>query len=286
MGCEQDDITPHGEREEGFTIMSGGKQVLGPEDIEFYDFSAHLIYLKEHKSFSRDYEELGDFTVLANGEEIYSGQTLPGYSSHLPAGEVVIRTLPSFYGDYILPLSFLGLRDAEGHIADDPRNDDRIIAALEQHNQFFAGLSCELRSVSSERSGQIQVNLVLTNLDDRNYYYLDPDKMGIELFHYFTNGLYIGPMEDPYAYTHQLAPDPPEPAFEWKAEWLSLLRGYESKEITLVYPDFEALPPGQYQASFMYPGLGMGVESNELVQVDGRIWLGNLSMVKSDVLIR
>ena len=31
----------------------------------------------------------------------------------------------------------------------------------------------------------------LYNPDTLDYYYLDPDKMGIGLFHYFTNGLYL-----------------------------------------------------------------------------------------------
>ena len=286
MSCEQEGIMVPGTIGEGFTIVSGGQQVLGPDDIDFYDFSAHLIYLKDHKTFSADFAELGDFTVMANGEEVYSGQTLPGYSSYLPLDKVIIRIAPSFYGDYLVPLSYLALIDERGQVSDDPRDDDRIVTALKQHDQFYAGLGCSIQAVQRDASGQVCVSLLLSNPDDRNYYYLDPDKMGIRLFHYFTNGLYLGPPLEPNKYSNQLMPEQLESPSTWKSEWLSLLKAHESKEITLVYPDFEPLPPGQYRASFQFPGLGRGVDSDELVQADGRIWLGNLSMVKEDVLIR
>jgi hypothetical protein len=278
-GCEKNEIDIDKKLTDGFCIVSNDEVVLNHNDIEYYDYSTHLIYLKNNKSFADDIEGIGGFSVYADGDEIYSGQTQPGYSSFLPFGSVVINTHPSVYADYLIPISFLSVRDTLGNISPDPREDERIINALKKFDQFHAGLNCVIKSIHYSSSNNVKVELQLKNNDSFNYYYLDPDKMGIGLFHYFTNGLFIGDLENYYEFSHKEQHIQPESNKSWKKEWMSVIHGNETKTITIVYNNFEEVPNGQYNATFMFPGLRR-VDKKDVVQNDGQIWLGKLYMSK------
>ncbi len=278
-GCDKSEINFDEKLTDGFCIVSNDEVVLNHNDIEYYDYSTHLIYLKDNKSFADDIEGIGSFKVFANGDEIYSGQTQPGYYSFLPFGSVVINTHPSFYADYLIPISFLSIIDTLGNVTPDPREDERIVNALKKYNQFHAGLSCEIKSIQYSSSNNVKVELLLKNNDSFNYYYLNPDKMGNGLFHYFTNGLFIGNLENQYEYSHKEQHIQPESWKSWKKEWISIIHGNETKIITIVYNNFEQVPNGQYNASFMFPGLSW-VDKNDVAQNDGQIWLGELYMNK------
>lgn len=276
-GCKKNEINVDGNLTDGFCIVSGDKVILNSGDIDFYDYSAHLIYLKPHKSFAADIQGIGGFTVYANGKEIYAGQTLPGYSSSMSSGPV-IRTHPSFYGDYIVPVDFFPKTDSLGNPIPDPREDERIVEALKAHNQFHAGLSCELKSVNYVSSDDVKVTLQLKNNDSFSYWYLDPQKMGTGLFHWFTNGLYLYGSDNAVVYTHTMEPVAADPWNGWKKEWLSVIRGNESKTLTIVYRGFDKVPKGRYRTAFEYPGLSSQVSRNDLYPDNVQVWLGKLEM--------
>lgn len=278
-GCDKNELGINGKLTDGFCIVSNDKVVLNPADFDYYDFSAHLIYLKENKSFAGDMENIGTFKVFANREEVYSGQYHPAYSSSLPSGPV-IETHPSLYGDYTVSIGRIMYLDSLGNFLPDPREDPRIVKALKKYNQFRGGLSCEIQSVQYLSSSNVKVELRLTNNDSFNYYYLDPDKTGIGLFHYFTNGLIIIDYQAHKTYNSGIEVVSADPWNTWKKEWLSVIAGNESKVITIVYDHFDEVPPGQYKATFEFPGLSSQVEKNDLVQEDGQIWLGKINMMK------
>ena len=277
--CEYNKIEFNGELPDGFCIVANEKVILNHNDIEYYDYSTHLIYIKENKSFIDDIESIGDFTVYADRIQIYKGQTVPGYSSFLPSGPI-IPIHPSLYGDYIIPIGMIQRIDSLGNFLPDPREDKRVVAALKKYNQFRAGLSCEIKSVQYLGSNNVKVDLILKNNGSLNYYYLDPNKMGINLFHFFTNGLFIKDFKNHKNYTHTITAVPPVPWTSWEKDWLSIINRNESKMITITYDSFEAVAPGQYKATFEYPGLCYQVEKKDLLQDNGQIWLGSLTMIK------
>lgn len=278
VGCEKNEPDYYRGLTDGFCIVADDKVILNHNNIEYYDYSTHLIYLKDNLSFEEDIESIRDFKVFANKEQIYTGQTFPGYSSFLPSGPV-IRTQPSGFGDYIIPLSFIKIIDKDGNIIPDPREDERIVTALKKYNQFHAGLSCEIKSVQYLSSNNVKVVLSLKNNDSFNYYYLNPDKMGVNLFHYFTNGLLIRDLNSNKPYTHKIESVQPVPWNSWKRDWLSIINGNESKTITITYDNFEGVKPGQYKAIFQYPGLHQ-VDKKDVQQYNGQLWLGELNMIK------
>jgi len=128
-GCDSTEIVSTKKLTDGFCIVSNDQVILNHYNIEYYDYSTHLIYMKNNMSFDDDIEIMETFTVTANGEDIYSGQTLPSYSSFMPSGPV-IYTHPTFYGDHIIAIGFIQITDTLGNTTPDPREDERIVEAL------------------------------------------------------------------------------------------------------------------------------------------------------------
>ena len=134
-GCEGSDDNFKPDTDSGFSIVFDNSDIYTSEQIEFYDFSSHLIYLKDSIFF--DDPNRGTFTVFVGDNEIYSGNLFPLYSSFMPAGPV-IYCAPTFYEDYIIPIRFNQYTDSDGNTNEDPRNDQRIIDELKKSNKYKA----------------------------------------------------------------------------------------------------------------------------------------------------
>lgn len=273
LGCEKYDNNFDIDINDGFSLIINDSIIYNSNSIDFYDFSSHLIYLKSGNNFT--YSIYGTFSILVDNEEVYTGQVCPTYSSCLPYGAFV-QSVPNFYNDYIIPIGFNQTIDTLGNIIDDPRNDSRIIEALKKYNQYKEGLSSEILSVQKQIDNKIKIIIQLTNLGSDKLLYLDPDKMGLGLFHYFTNGLIIKDSQN-NSYSHRVIFEIPEPWDSWKVDWLSVINENETKTVSLIYNDFDIMPSGEYTASFSYPGLTYQIKKEELQQNSGRIWLGQLN---------
>jgi len=71
--------------------------------IEYYDYGAHLIYLKSAASIHSMLEVVEGMAVYAGGEKIYTVSTRPGDPSFDPA-EPFIWTDPIFYGEHVFAI--------------------------------------------------------------------------------------------------------------------------------------------------------------------------------------
>lgn len=283
-GCEKEvdlvDRLPKSSIEltDGYCLVAGDQVVVNHHDISFYDYSAHLVYLKSHVSSEALLEEAGSLTVFAGGEEVYTMNTHPGYSSSFPPSGPFIWTNPTFYEDYIIAIDLmLHAYDEVNGVQNDIREDQRIMKALKKYGQFQEGLTCEIVSCNYSSPDKVRLQLRLSNNDEVNYYYLDPEKMGMGLFHYFTNGLSLRNPEKGPSYTNHTEYISPNPWDSWDLDWMTLLEGGSSVTITLEYKNFDSVPPGNYEARFRFPGLSH-VERDQLAQRRGQIWLGKLEL--------
>ena len=277
FGCDQDhdDFRVTGE---GLSMTINDKVVLTAKDIDYYDLSTHFIYLKGTNSFLNDKLVRDSFQVYANGEKIYSGVFHAWYMSSIPMGPAIF--LPgSIYENYVLPITLFSHFDQNGKKspATDPRKDPRIINALKSWGQFHEGLQGEIKSVTFEPGGKVSLELELINNDSFNYYYLDPEKTGPELFHYFTNGLTFWNLTQQKWFENHIQHIQPEPWDSWQMNWLSLIGSHEKKTISIHYTNFDPIPAGHYILNFRFPGL-FHVDKGDLVQRNGRIWLGELDL--------
>jgi hypothetical protein len=245
----------------------GSKLEYKFSDIALYDTSTHILYFKNvHDEFNSI--ETNTFTFMDNGDNIYSGAFLPGYSSYLPS-EPFIYTTPSFYGNYALMIQ-KGLSDKP-----DIRNDPRMIASLKKHNLLHSGLAISASSI--EISGtNLAFRFTVTNHDQSDLMIIDADKTGPNLFHYFTNGLYINDMNHSEVFSSTIEPQIPDPWNSWKLDWLSELKAGDSKQFIINYSINTPLNKGEYYATFSFPGLGFQVTKDQLFQGNNRIFLGEI----------
>jgi len=269
-GCEMTE-NPDGA---GFQLIKDGEVVLDLSDIDYYDFSTHVIYLNENNQLGGDADKLEGAAVTVDGVEIYSLRIQEPLSSTIYPGPQTNRTM-DMYGDFAFRIRFVHLDDGSGNIPVDPRLDPRISDVLERHDKLRRGLSVEI--VSVERDGDdIKTTLRLKNLDPVPYYHLDPDKMGTGLFHYFTNGLTYYNSELGYVRDTAVG-EVPDPWNYWTNDWLAEIEGNQTKEWEFTY-SLGAVPQGKdLNFSFDFPSPHLAITSRAALDLDGgRVWLGSV----------
>ena len=119
---------------DGLWLNLNDKAIIYTSDIDFYDISAHTIYLK------KKIEYYGIVYVNVGKYEIYNCPVRPTHSSAMPQGGVYIWGSP-FIKEDIIRFSFVqALNENHEPIYTDPRNDERIIEALKKYGQYREGL--------------------------------------------------------------------------------------------------------------------------------------------------
>jgi|WetSurMetagenome_2_1015567.scaffolds.fasta_scaffold00496_12 hypothetical protein len=239
-------------------------------DIELYDSSTHILYFKNvHEEFKDILENT--FSFMNEGNIIYQGSFVPGYSSSIPNGPFIMS--PPVYGNYALRI--------DNWHSDNPdiRNNPLMIDILKQHDLFHSGLA--ITSSSLEIAGtQLTFRFTVTNQDKSDLMIIDPDKTGPGLFHYFTNGLYIYDLAHKEVFSSTIQHQTPDPWNSWKTDWLSELKSGDSKEYAITYTINNPLNPGEYDTTFEFPGLAYQVTKDQLYQGNSRIWLGDIPLNK------
>jgi len=265
---------------DGFCLLANSRVVLNHYDIDYYDYGAHLIYLKSPDAFWEELNKPGTAAVYADSTRIYDLSFVSQVASYLPQGPVIWFPY-IFYPEYTVRIGMAWINKPPGEDFNDPREDPRIVEALKKYDQFRHGLQCEILSFWYNAEEGVILELELRNEDPVNYYYLDPDKLGIERYHYVTNGLYLRDEDTGQSYTHHtqslsLAGADPDR--------MSLLESDSSVILTITYEHFDVLPPGNYTAYFQFPAPNGRVPREELDLEDGRIWLGELNLY-SEVVV-
>jgi len=243
-------------------------------DIELYDTSTHIIYFKNEYAEFKNLEN-GSFTFLDNGDPIYTGSLWPGYSSLGPTSPFIMT--PPMYGNYALRIGYWSFDKP------DIRNNSRIIQLLSQNNLLHSGLAISASSVEITET-QLIFRFTISNQDQSDLFIIDLNKTGPNLFHYFTNGLYIYDLANNEVFSSTIQHQVPDPWNGWKMDWLSELKSGNSKEFTINYPLNNPPPAGEYYARFEFPGFGHQVTKDQLYQGNIRIWLGDVS-IKKRILI-
>ena len=292
IGCDDDDLLSGNEESPGNTefiseMKPGGVwlkmdngMAIGTSYIDYYYASTTTFVLKNHVPYFKNIEYNGSFSVLVDEEEIYKCAVRSMLSSFIPDGANYMN-IP-YNQIYIIPISFVLSSPDNGNNIPDLRNDIRIVEALKKYGQYYEGLNFDFQSVG-QSSGKMVITGELYNPDAIDYYYLDPEKMSMEFFHYVTNGLTLYDFKGNNfkIYTHKIKSD------SWESlnkKWMSLIKSGERKKISISYSNFDKVPPGNYKAYFNFPGLTYQMKQNEIEQADGRIWIGEISASK-DVII-
>lgn len=256
-------------------IVNHGNIILDISDIDYYDFSTHIVYLKENNRLAGDYDKLQGSRIMVDGTEIYPLRIHEPYAASFPDGIHINRTIDNI-GDFAFRISNNPVPSGPSSYIHDPRNDPRVIDVLKKHDKYRAGLSIATESITRQ-GNEVKFKIKLHNQDNQNYYHLDPNKMGVELFHYFTNGLVFFDQQQMENQYHKIQRDQPESFRSWSMDWFSVINGKETKTFELIYP-YENVPTGRdLRFSFSFPSPERSItQRSDLEQENGRIWLGSL----------
>lgn len=239
--------------------------VLTTADFQFYDCTAHILYFNNwHNELSEFIDQ--EFYFEFAGERIWEGKIRSTYAPRTELEQYALID-PGDHRRYYITLgsNFTYF------------NQDRLIKAFGQNGLLYAGLKVEISNLEFQLN-QLVMNFTIQNLDAEPILVLDIDKMGTSLFHYFTPGLELTKEDGSKIFVANTPAQIPHPWDSWSNQWLSKLNGGEKKSYYISYPLSHKIPVGDYTAQFLFPGLGFQVSPLELLQKDGRIWLGDASV--------
>lgn len=184
---------------------------LTNDDIEFFDYSSHCIYLKKDNSyFFPDYKPFYElpiswidkpFVVVANMKRCYIGYMLSILSSNYSTVPYIQDFDVYFYPKDIIHIDWIY------PFANDKRFNNDVRVGLIKTNLLHEGISITIDSIwinnkLSPDTSTIGFIISVTNNDADNLYVLDPDKTGIALLNYYTQGPIL------YDYNNQIFYDP------------------------------------------------------------------------------
>lgn len=271
MSCENNDPVNF----DNPILKVGDNAEFNYSDFEMYDSSAKVLYFKASYPEFVDYKG-SEFSFYADAVLIYKGYFWSSYSSSFPSTPYVTSD-PFFYQYHALGFEYTNQNQP------DPRNDSRLMSAFKEKDLLHSGLSVSSESVIVNGT-QVTFSCMITNRDEDGLYLLDFDKMGTNLFHYYTNGLIFVNETQPEIIYCITDPQGPIPYNSWKMEWLSLVRSGESIQLDINYSLESPLKKGTYTAYFSYPGFTYQISKDDLIQGNGRIWLGEVTGSKKIII--
>ena len=269
---------------------------LCDNDIEFYDWSSHCIYLKKDKSYFLPNWNNDSFTqfpvdwnnkpfiVTAYDEKCYLG-FFAGALSNFGIAPEIRDSYSNFYPANILNLYWAWLYH------DFPQDHPEVQRALIESGLYHGGISVlfdttdanTLCMVENADTSTISYKFRITNEDEDNLYILDPDKMGTEFFHWFTNGLVFQHVETRKLYESRWKKLAELPSLDyWSPNWFTKLSSGDTITRTVVLKGYPHLPPGEYLFEFKYGIIHPGMEKDDLELADGRYWIGK---TRSNILV-
>jgi len=274
ISCESESET--NQTDSSFKLEFSNGILITENDLQFYDSSTHLLFLKEDLDFN---QSISGFIVMVDNDTIYQGTIHPCLLSTPPPSTFFITDC-FLFGYNIIEIGCY----AESN---DLRNDQRIINALKNSNLLLNGISCHIDSIkvnSFENYSEVTCTITIKNNDNINYYILDPEKMGELDFNYFTGGLSFQNIETGVSWLLRWSvPD---------ADWdnitindFSILSGDSEITYTFKSSDYHKMDAGIYKAQFRFCGPKHKTSEFDLNQDNGRIWVGDSNSSLDNILV-
>ncbi len=251
-------------------------------DIQMYDFSSHLLYLKNSKYDylpkpvqldvpSSWYDK--PFIVIAGGLKRYVGIFRGFYAEKAWPVPVIDCSYNFLYPEDLLVISWQWFN----HDDTDNRNDSYIKEALNNAGVLHNGLNLKLKNIGFPENldtATVEYTFTLINNDVDNLYVLDPDKMGSELFHYYNIGPQFVKSDEIGVRTASLfKPAISQPSGEWNPDWFIKLNSGDSITRTVSLRGYPFFPSGYYNCETTYQCIKK-IPKTQRVISDGRYWIG------------
>ncbi len=252
---------------------------LSGTDIEFFDFSSHVIYLKSGISaIFPEYENgfelframpLKPFWVVAEGERCYIGAFHTAASSFSPQ-------FPYFdeMAFHRFPNDVLALNKAWQD--PDARDNATVREALIRAGLYHAGIAVNIENIQLVENGEtatIGYDLVIHNKDEDDLLIFDHDKCGGSIFNYYTNGPTFWDEDNQ---RHNRAQRRPVTEVDsWQPQWFTRLNIGETKRWTITLSGYDKFEHGTYNCSFTFTHPA-AISREQRVVDNARYWMGQI----------
>jgi hypothetical protein len=259
-----------------FYIEFSDGSLITESDIEFYDTSSHHLFLKYPINIGDD---ATSFDVKVGSDKIYHGVVFPSYVSSMPSETVFISDIDLNDNKIIHLASFTRM--------DDHRNDQKIINALTRSNKIHYGLECTINKIEVSTLGDhsaVNCTITIKNNDNFSYCIIDPVKMGILDFNYYTGGLFFNNIETKVSSFLRWSSSNPD-YNNLTIDDFSILAGGQEVKYSFYSDDYYKMESGIYNATFRFCGYRDYFEDADLVKPAGRIWVGSLYSTFSGIIV-
>ncbi len=257
---------------------------LTNKDIDMYDFSSHLLYLKKDKSLIFPALINGlypmtwcnkPFMVVAEKKKRYIGVfTCALYSNPCPVPEINDAYNFLFYPNDLLYISWNWFANND---LNDSRNDKVIKEGLINSNIFHAGIDVKLNKIvfiDNSDTSTVEYTYTIKNNDSDNLYVLDPDKIGSDIFHNFNNGPSFLKSDETFTRNADLTELRP-PKDSWNLDWFIRINSGDSITRTVNLRGYQHFPTGTYYCEMYFQSIKQ-ISKDQRVLSDGRYWIGSV----------
>jgi len=276
-------------------LKLASKPWLTENDIRFYDWSSHSIYLKRDKThFFPNWENNKvnefppgwadkPFVVVANGNRCYMGYFFSLLSHLWIAPNIWDFDNSKTYPSDVLFIDWMWLYH------DYPQNNPDVKDALINVGLYHGGISVTfdttdvILNIENADTSTITYKFTITNNDENDLYIFDPENTGSSLFHYYTNGPVFKNLESGKLYESRWKTivKPPSQDY-WSPDWFIKLKSGHSIKRTVSLKGYPYFPTGEYIFQFKYNGPRKEMEREVREIADGRYWLGP---TRSNILV-
>lgn len=262
---------------------------ISSEDIEYYDWASHCMYLSNNKSYYIPEWNESDsvklfpkrwankpFVVVSNGNRCYLGYFFATlYYYYDPLFPSIVDVGYNSHGPSDIIMFYWNRSNV-----DNPLNNSEVKEALINSNLLHEGIQITLdnntiRVLENKDTSTIIYTFTITNNDEDDLYILDPDKTGGEIFHYFTDGpvLYNIQNNKIYYSMYKEKYQPPS-IYYWSPNWFTKIESMESIQRTVVLKGYPQFPSGEYVISLNY-NHPICIKKEDMILADGRYWFGS-----------
>jgi len=162
---------------------------------------------------------------------------------------------------------------------DTPQDNPIVKDALLDAGLYHGGISIvfdnndanTLRVIENADTSTVSYKFTLINKDVDDLYILDPDKMGVYLFHEFTNGLLLynlATRRDHYPNWRKRVVLP-SPGY-WSPDWYTKIKSGQSVQRTMVVKGYPYFTTDEYLFQFNFLGSWRNMEKEVREVANGR----------------
>ena len=232
-------------------------------DIEFYDWSAHSFFLNDE--IEKGKHSGKHFVVTSGQKRLFAGIFFPMHMSSFPS-------LPSISPEdgFFGPKDVIRFGHFGFHRPGGLNENMEFKAELISSGILREGIQVKITGLKRVNSSTLKYTYKVTNKESGNIYIIDPNKMGTERFHYFTNGVSLI-KDDNYYWAKDFESTQTD---NIKTSWYHKLRPGQSITRSIELGGYNSLPTGKVNITFSFPGANLK-DKGEWKKSDGRIWVGN-----------